>query len=276
MMAALKWLAEVWGSAGVAIIIFTIIVRAILLPLSLYQSRSQKAMMALQPDLKAIQQKYKNDRERLTQETMRMYREHGVNPMSGCLPLLLQLPILYGLYFALFNLGTDPAAEGSRGIQAFQEPFLWMPSLAHPDLIRLPGIEGFALPGVLPIVMAATQYLYSKMMQMPSADPQMASMNQMMTYMMPVMMLYFGYTFPSGLVLYWTVSNVFSIVQQGFITGWGPLTPWRKAAATEAPASRLVASRPESDSVSNGAAQTEPGSRTVRSHKAKGKKRGKR
>lgn len=279
MMWGLQELAHLTGSAGLAIILFTLFIRALLLPFSLYQSKAQKAMMALQPELKAIQQKYRNDRERLTQETMRVYKEHGVNPAAGCLPLLLQLPVFYGLYYALFNLGRDPNLAGSRGVEAFREPFLWLPSLAQPDAIHLPlpGLEAVPIPGPLPLFMAATQYYMSKMMQTPTSDPQMESMNRMMTIFMPLMLLFFGVTFPSGLVLYWAASNLFSIVQQGFVTGWSPLLPGGgKQNGSATPAGVSAPPTPNGASPSAEQPRAVPTQRSVKAHKTKGKKRGKR
>ncbi|MBI4492435.1 MAG: membrane protein insertase YidC [Chloroflexi bacterium] len=278
MMAGLMWLAGVTGSAGLAIIIFTVLIRGLMLPLGVYQSKSQKAMMAVQPELKAIQKKYAKDRERLTQETMRLYKEHGVNPASGCLPMVLQLPVFYGLYWALTNLGK----ADTPGAEAFQAPFLWLASLAHPDVFHLPfdaGLAVPALPGILPLFMAGSQYFMSKMMQMPATDPQMQSMNRMMTMFMPLMLLFFGVNFPSGLVLYWAVSNVFSVVQQGFVTGWGPLLPSRQRADGVVPngvASGLAAASTEvaAEPALNGVDQPRRSVKTARG--ARGRKRGKR
>ena len=266
MMFGLAGLAQLTGSAGLAIILFTIFIRALLLPLSIYQSRSQKALMALQPELRALQKKYGKDRERLTQETMRLYREHGVNPVSGCLPLLLQLPVFYGLYFALINLGS----EGPQGLAAFREPFLWLSSLAKPDAYPL--VAGLSVPGILPIFMAVSQFLMSKMLQVPNADPQMESMNRMMLIFMPLMLLFFGVTFPSGLVLYWAVSNVFSIVQQGFVTGWGSLLPG--TLSTAAASSTVQAPVAVADEAAEEASSARRGAKSSRG--MKGKRRGKR
>lgn len=218
MEGGLQHLATLTGSGGVAIILFTLIIRLLLLPLSLKQIQSQKAMAALAPEIAALREKYPNDRERLTKEQMRLYKERGVNPVAGCLPLLLQLPVLYGLYFALLNLGQQ-----GKGAEHFQEPFLWIRNLAEPDLIHLGEL---GLPGVLPILMAASQWVTSKMMVLPNADPQQQTMNRMMTTFMPIMLLVFSVGFPAGLVLYWFATNLASMAQQFFTTGWGELLPW--------------------------------------------------
>ncbi|HET7770208.1 MAG TPA: YidC/Oxa1 family membrane protein insertase, partial [Chloroflexota bacterium] len=127
--------------AGTGIILFTVLVKLILLPLTIQQIRSQKAMQKLQPELKALQTKLKGDREKLGVETMALYKQHGVNPAAGCLPIVLQMPVLFGLYAALNNLGTQNIPENA----AFQQPWLWVENLARPDILQLPFI-GFPLP----------------------------------------------------------------------------------------------------------------------------------
>lgn len=207
--AILRFLAEFAGSGGIAIILMTLIIKGLLLPLSLKQTNSMKAMQALQPEIADLKKKFK-DREKITQETMRLYKERGVNPASGCLPMLPTMVVLFGLYWALQNLSQhDPE---------FQEPFLWVQGLNHPDTFTLPGLD-VRLPGILPIVMAITQYFSSKMMTMPTQDPQQQTMNRMMTIMMPAMMLFWGVTFPAGLVLYWFISNLFEMVRLYFTMG---------------------------------------------------------
>jgi YidC/Oxa1 family membrane protein insertase len=204
----LKYLAMVTSSGGLAIILFTIAIRMVMLPLSIYQMRSQKAMTAVQPLVKEIQKKYGNDRERVTQETMRIYKEHGVNPASGCLPLVIQMPIFIGLYSALITLsGHD------HGDDQFREAFLWMPSLGDADPLY-----------IMPIFTGVTQLVLQRMMTMPSTDPQQQMMNRMMTFM-PLVFLGVTFSLPSGLVMYWVVSNVVSMLQQYFTTGWGSLFP---------------------------------------------------
>jgi YidC/Oxa1 family membrane protein insertase len=209
--AVLRFLAQFTHSGGLAIILMTVIIKAILLPLSMKQTASMKKMQSIQPEVAALKKKYK-DREKVTQETMKLYKERGINPASGCLPMLPTMVVLFGLYWALTNLAhTDPE---------FQEPFLWVSSLNQPDVFQLPipGLE-FPLPGILPIAMAITQFFSSKMMTMPSQDPQQAAMNRMTTILMPGMMLFWGVTFPAGLVLYWFVSNVFEMARLYFTMG---------------------------------------------------------
>ncbi len=203
IMHALQKLTELVGSAGIAIILLTIIIRTLMLPLSMIQIRSQKSMQRLQPQLRELQQKYGNDRQRMAQEQMRLYKEGGVNPVAGCLPLVLQMPIWFALYSALITLANnDPS---------FQEPFLWIPSLAHPDPLY-----------ILPIVTGVTQWVVQRMSMTPTADPQQAQMNRMMEFM-PIMFFFFSLQVASGLALYWVVSNLYTFAQQYFAVGWGTL-----------------------------------------------------
>ncbi len=216
---ALQFLAtDVGLGAGIAIIVFTILMRLVLLPLTIQQYRSQKAMYRLQPELKELQRKFGKDREKLQVETMALYKERGVNPAAGCFPLVVQMPILFALYAALMGLGAiDPA---------FQQPWMWIPRLDHPDILPIAGIS---VPFILPILTAATQWVQQRMMTMPSDDPQQRMQNSIMQFM-PLMMLYFGTTISAGVVLYWLTQNLAGIVQQYFQTGWGSLLPNRAPA----------------------------------------------
>ncbi len=222
-----------FNSFGVSILIFTIMVRVVMFPLTVRQSRQLKSMNAIQPKVKEIQEKYAKDRQRITQETMRIYKENGVNPI-GCLgPLVIQFPIWIGLYQAI--LQTLPAAPdrliGLSGhlyswlpqvheVIPLNSSFLWM-DLALPDSTGpLPGLP---IP-LLPILVGASMYLVQKMTAMPSADPRQASTNRMLLWMMPLMFGFFTLQFPSGLAIYWVVSNAVGVVIQGFVTGWEPVT----------------------------------------------------
>ena len=214
---------------GIAIVLFTIIIRAGMMPLTVKQSRQMKAMSALQPKLKEIQAKYKSDRQRQSQETMKMYKDNGVNPI-GCLgPMFIQMPIFIALYQAIIktvpsepeNLvvlskylyGWLPMVRQSIPIES---TFFWL-DLAKPD----PTV-------ILPILGGAAMFLMQKMTTMPAMDERQASTNRMMLWMMPIMFGLFasdliGPGFPSGLALYWVISNLVGVVIQGFITGWDPL-----------------------------------------------------
>ncbi|MBI2939138.1 MAG: membrane protein insertase YidC [Chloroflexi bacterium] len=186
-------------SWGLTIIAFTVIVKLITYPLTLKQVQSAKAMQAVQPELEALKKQFGKDREKLMQAQMQLYKDRGVNPAAGCLPVFIQMPVWIGLYSALFNL----AAQG-----LFTTPFLWLPSLADPDPLYLLA----ALSGI-------TGFLAQKVMVTPSTDPQQQQMQSIMQFM-PVMYVFFALQVPSGLVLYWVASNVFTFVQQGFMVGW--------------------------------------------------------
>lgn len=210
---ALLYLTDVTASAGLAIILFTVLVRSLMLPLTFTQVRSQRAMMALQPRLRELQRRYSGDRQRIAQEQMRLYREAGVNPVAGCLPLLLQMPIWMALYSALINL--------SNNVPVFQESFLWIPNLAAPSMPVFDNPSTWTLV-ILPILTGVTQWVVQRMSVMPTADPQQQQMNRMMEFM-PIMFIVFSFQFGSGLSLYWVVSNLYTIVQQRLMVGWGSL-----------------------------------------------------
>ena len=218
---ALSFFAEMTGSSGLAIILFTILVKLLLFPLTWQQIKSQKNMMVLQPKLRTAQKRYANDRQKLNEEMMRIYKENNVNPLAGCLPLFIQMPIWFALYQALINLGNRDHVMFNP---AFEQGFLWISNLAQPDHFTLPFVEGSIPNPILPIVTAVTQLFIQRMMTPPSMDPQQAQMNRMMQFM-PIMFLFFSLNFPAGLVLYWVTSNVVSMVQQYFLTGWGGLFP---------------------------------------------------
>lgn len=210
------------GSFGLSIILLTVIVKMITLPLTAQQLRASKAMQDLQPEIQKLQKKHKNDREKLTQATMALYREHGVNPLAGCLPLLIQMPVWFGLYRALLIMAQDGLLEGG---------FLWLPSLGQPQ--GMPPLELGSWPYfILPILTVVSQYAVQKMTTPPTTDPQANIMGQMMM-IMPVMFGFFALQVPSGLALYWVTTNIFTLIQQGFVTGWDSLMFWQPASAAE-------------------------------------------
>ncbi len=261
---ALLALTEMTGSAGLAIIVFTIIVRTLVLPLGIAQARSQKAMFALQPRLKELQKKYAGDRQKFAVEQMKLYQEAGVHPLAGCLPMVVQMPIWFALYSALNNLSSS-----QHPVTAFQAPFLWIPSLAHPS------IPDFSNPGtypliILPVLTAGTQWMVQKMSTMPPTDPQQAQMNRMMEFM-PLMFLYFSFQVASGLVLYWVVSNLYSIVQQRFTVGWGTLPFLGSGPGGSGPGSP----GPESSGSTEGAERPAPANRRGGSNSTGRKRKGK-
>lgn len=200
---ALNKLYLVIPNYGLAIIVLTILVRALVSPLMVRQMRSAEKMRAVQPRVKALQEKYKDDRQKQSEEMMKLWREEGINPLGGCLPVFLQFPVLIGLFYAL---------QSSIGLR--QAPFvLWIDDLSQPaTLFTIPGLD-FPVR-LLPIIMGASMFVQQKMTPTTGMDPAQA---RMMLIMMPGMMLLISYTFPSGLVLYWTVSNLLGIAHQYWI-----------------------------------------------------------
>ncbi len=222
-------------SYGWAIIVFTIAIKLVTLPLTLKQLQSAKGSQELQPRLAELQQKYGKDRQKLSEEQMKLYKEAGMNPLGGCLPLLIQMPILFGLYQSLYAL-ANPSVGELKG-----QGFFWIPDLAFPDLKT--GIswmstafnsQHFGMLAAyvsLPVIMIVTQIILQKMSTPAPApdqtkvDDQQRMMGQMMMFT-PIMFGYITLGLPSGLALYWSVSNILSIIQQYFITGWGSLVTW--------------------------------------------------
>ena len=213
-----------FNSFGLSIIIFTVLVRILMIPLTMKQSRQLKAMNALQPKLKELQAKFSKDRPRMSQETMKLYRENGVNPL-GCLgPMFIQFPIWIGLYQAL--LQTLPSQPESL-LNLSETLYAWLP-IVHAVIPLNSSFLWFDLSvpdntPILPILVGVSMFLMQKMTTMPSVDPKQASTNRMMLWMMPIMFGFFTLTFPTGLALYWVVSNIIGIVIQGGVTGWDPL-----------------------------------------------------
>lgn len=179
-------------SYGIAIIILTIVIKVLLLPFALKQIKSMKGMQEIQPKVAALQKKYKNDRTKLSIEMQKLYREHNISPLAGCLPLLIQMPFLVSIFYALQGFQYDSAHAS----------FLWLSSLASKDPTY-----------VLPILSAVSTWALSAQTAPKNAEgPQ-----KMMTYFMPLFIGYISINFPSGLVIYWVVSNLFQLVQQTIV-----------------------------------------------------------
>ncbi|MBQ9775166.1 MAG: membrane protein insertase YidC [Lentisphaeria bacterium] len=186
------------GSYGWSIILLTLIVRTVFYPVTAKANVSMKKMQAVGPKIQALREKYKDNPQMLNMKTMELYREEKVNPFGGCLPILLQIPVFFALYATL---------EGA--VQLRQVPFLWCKDLAGPDTIFTIPLYFVNLP-FNPLVLAMTGLMIIQQRMTPmSADP----MQKKMMMAMPIVMLLFLYNLPSGLTLYWTVSNLFSIVQ---------------------------------------------------------------
>jgi len=219
---------------GLAIILLTIIVNAIILPLTMKQVRSTKAMQDVQPKLLELQKKYAKDKQKLAQEQMQLYRQAGMNPVGCLLPMLVQMPVWIAVYQAIIRvLGTTP--EDFLGLSKFlyswpvvysslplESKFLWF-NLGLPDSTF-----------ILPILVGATMWIQQKMVTMPSPDPRQQQQSQMMLWMMPLIFAYFTISFASGLALYWVVSSIIRIGIQYFVTGWGGLIPSKTPAKGQA------------------------------------------
>jgi YidC/Oxa1 family membrane protein insertase len=183
---------------GLSIIIVTILIRLAILPLMIKQTQNSKAMQALQPELQALREKYSSKdqktQQKLQQETMALFQKHGVNPLAGCFPILIQMPILIGFYHAIMR--TQEIANHN---------FLWF-DLGKPDPFY-----------ILPIVAGITTFIQQKIMMAgtENQNPQMA----MMLWIMPVMIVIFAINFPAALSLYWVVGNIFMIIQTILIKG---------------------------------------------------------
>lgn len=177
-----------FGSYGVAIILLTIVIKMLLYPLTVKQVKSMRAMQELQPQVKKIQEKYKDKPQEMQMKIANLYKDAGVNPLAGCLPLLIQMPILMGMYYALYNFNYGEVAP----------TFLWLPSLSEPDPIY-----------VLPVLSALTTFLQQKM-----TTTEMTQQMKIMMTIMPVFIGWISLQFPSGLVLYWVTMNIVQIVQQ--------------------------------------------------------------
>ena len=184
---------------GLVVILFAVLIKILLNPLTKKQFSSQKNMQALQPQIQRLKEKYKNDSQKLSRAQMELFKEQGVNPMGGCLPLLLQMPILIS-FFTIFRSTIE-----FRGAPFFG----WITDLSAPDTITT--IAGFPL-NVLPFLMGITMFLQQKLM----AAPDSGSQQKIMMYFMNVFLLFLFYTYPSGLNLYYSVFNLLSIVQQKY------------------------------------------------------------
>ena len=174
-------------SYGIAIILMTIVIKMILYPLTIKQVKSMKAMQDIQPEMKRLQEKHKKNPEMLQKEMARIYKDAGVNPLAGCLPLIAQMPILMGMFYALqnFKYAGDPS-------------FLWLANLSLPDPYY-----------VLPVLSALTTFIQQK-----QTTTEMNQQMKMMMIFMPIFIGWISLTFPAGLVIYWVISNITQIFQQ--------------------------------------------------------------
>lgn len=237
----LMLLYHLFGDMGLSIVVLTLVIRLVLFPFTLQQLKSMKATQALQPRMAEIRKKYAKDQQAQAAAMQSLYKEYGINPLAGCLPLVIQLPVLYGLFYALNNVLRLPA-----NLTTPDQKLHYINSLLYPFVPRFttfPNIDlnwftflnpswHFSLGApdpthVLPILAGLATFI-SMRMSMPKNQPAnandpSAATTKTMQYMMPLITVFFGWSFAAGLALYWTMSSIFQAVQQFFVTGWGAL-----------------------------------------------------
>jgi len=242
-----------FSQMGLAIISLTALIRLLTLPMTLKQLTQMRAMSSLQPKIKEIQDRYSRDKTRVSQETMRLYKEAGVSPF-GCLgPMIIQMPVLIGLFRVLiqtvFSRPDDLVGLSEKlytwipiapiyEAAPLDSTFLWL-DLAQSDPTNI----------IMPVVVFASTWVQQKMTMQPSTDPRQSGNQAMMLWLMPLMIAFFSFTLPSGLALYWITSNLIGIAIQYFVTGgWGPLFPlFPKAATAATPVATTRPSRDDSE-----------------------------
>lgn len=244
----------------------TVLVQLVTWPLTQQSLSSSKKMTALQNSdkWKDAQKKYKGDKEKMAQVTMEMYREAGVNPAAGCLPTLIQMPLLIAFYSSINTLlAVNPEslleltrhlyrsipfiADIAKQTIPLESQFLWM-NLAYPDPFY-----------VMPLLVAASTWFSQKTLAMPSTDPQQAAVSNQMQMMMPVMFGFFALNFPSGLAAYWIISSLVRVVFQGFTQGWSSVLPRiGSGARATPPAPRKLRPAPPAEEPDEPAEPAEP------------------
>lgn len=247
------FLVHVPFALGFSIILLTVLIRVILHPFTSSQLNAQKKMQSLSPHLAKLKQQHKGDSKRIQAETMKLYKEHGINPAAGCLPLLIQLPILIGLYQVLQRvvaLNGKTFIESVKALVYFPNALVptkpWDTTFFGLSLGQSPGVvfkAGGFLILLIPLFTVVLQLLQAKMMmpkavkEYPSDSPKekkekeksedaMAAVQSQMTYLMPLMIGVFSFQFPLGISLYWNTLNIFGIIQQYRISGLGGLEDW--------------------------------------------------
>ncbi len=228
------------SALGFSFILLTVIIRIILLPLTSSQIRASKKMQDLTPHLSGIREKHKEDKKRQQEETLKLYKEHGVNPATGCLPVILQIPIIWSLYHVLttvVNVTSNGKLmemnkllyfDGLRLTTLWDTVFFGIPLSASPskELSTMPWLIA------VPVLTGVFQFILSKMM-MPENPIKTTKQDDFQTtfakqslFIFPVMIGFFSYTLPFGLSLYWNAFTIFGIIQQYFLVGPGGLKPW--------------------------------------------------
>lgn len=186
----IDYFARLVGDYGISILIMTLLIRIVIFPLMYKQLKHSKLMQELQPEMTKIREKYKHDPQKMNQEMIKLFQEKGTNPLAGCFPILIQMPILIALYQAIMYNNHISTAK-----------FLGIVTLGAPEHY------------VLPALAAITTYIQTRMTMMNPDDPQ----QKMMLYIMPAMIFFFSFTFPAALALYWAFGNVLTIIQYYFL-----------------------------------------------------------
>lgn len=209
-----------WNNFGLAIIVLTVVVRIVLMPLTFQQTKSTKAMQSLQPKMQEIQKKYARNQQKMQEEMMRLYKEAGINPLGCMWPMLIQLPIWIALYQSIMQA---LAATPENLLALSQHLYQWdMVDRAIPLNEDFLGLR-LSQPDptlILAILVGVTMWVQQKMVTAPTTDPRQQQMSSMTTMMMPMMFAFFTLSFPSGLALYWVVSNIIGIGIQ-YVVGGG-------------------------------------------------------
>lgn len=248
-------LAPIFGSTsgwswGLSIVLLTVLMRLLLFPLFVKQIRMQRAMQTMQPRLKELQALHKGDKEKLNQEVMKLYKEHGANPLTGCLPLLLQMPVFFALFRVLSSLAADakhsvygmPADLVRSAAQAkvFGAPigaaFDWSSARVH--ALGASPMTVKVVAAIMVVLMGATTFWTQRQLMARTAangGTQMASQQKILLYVLPFVFFITGFRFPIGVLLYWLTTNVWSMAQQHFVIAkmgaYGPLPPAGAAGA---------------------------------------------
>ena len=233
------------GALGFSILLLTVVIRLVIWPFTASQVKSAHKMASLKPFLDALKIKHKDDRKAMQEAQMALYKEHGVNPMGGCLPALIQLPIFIALYQAVINVFPDGAHGNLDKINSLlYNEWLHLSTAPDPNFFGLnlaAKPSSFNEVGILllsvPLITAALTFVQSKMTlpqtikhevketkKEKQTEDMMATMQTQMVYMMPIMIGYFAFTFPVGLAIYWNTFTLMGIIQQYKITGWGGMT----------------------------------------------------
>jgi YidC/Oxa1 family membrane protein insertase len=269
----------VGGQFGVAIILFTVLLRVVTIPFTLRQLQSTRAMQTIQPRMQEIQKKYK-DPKRRQEETMKLYRESGVNPLGCFMPMAIQMLVFIALYRALAVVvgGSPESLVGlSQRIYSWsylseaiplEQSFLWL-ELGRPDTTF-----------ILPLMVGVSTYVQTRLAATPAATAQQQQQQQMMTWMMPLVLVWITLALPSGVGVYWVVSNIFSVFASYWVYGrrlsWRTLLPTGAATEPKRPSPKMQANVPEEAEESAPEAEEPAPSEGRKVRSRHGKRRGKR